>query len=60
MSDESPLGPVGKAKRQSRIDAEIERIRRSPEPTRDKMTAGDWLDGDKVRQKFNNFQSSCQ
>ncbi|PIW55307.1 MAG: phage shock protein PspA [Sphingomonadales bacterium CG12_big_fil_rev_8_21_14_0_65_65_10] len=22
------------------------------------MTAGDWLDGDKVRQKFNNFQSS--
>jgi phage shock protein A len=58
MSDESPLGPVGQGKRQSRIDAEIERIRRSPEPTREKSPAGDWLDGDKVREKFSQFQSS--
>ncbi len=59
MSDESPLGPVGQTRRQSRIDAEIERIRRSPEPTRDKkMSAADWTDLEKVSQKLNQFKSS--
>ncbi len=58
MSDESPLTPIGKSQRQSRIDAEIERIRRSPEPTRGKMTAADWGDPDRVSEKFSQFKSS--
>ena len=58
MSDESPLGPIGDGTRRSRIDQEIDRIRRSPEPTREKMSATDWMDGDKVRSKFSQFQSS--
>lgn len=58
MTDETPLGPVGQSKRQSRIDAEIERIRRSPEPTRASRSTAGWADPERVGEKFSQFKSS--
>ena len=49
--------------RLTRIDDEVERLRRSPTPTqsprrRDDMGAADWLDGEKVSAKINDFLST--
>ncbi len=48
--------------RLTRIDDEVERLRRSPTPTlsprrRDEKSAADWLDGEKVSAKVNEFLS---
>jgi len=47
----------------TRIDDEVERMRRSPTPTqsprrRDDTGAGDWLDGEKVGARINDFLST--
>ena len=47
----------------TRIDDEVERLRRSPTPTqsqrrREEMGAADWLDGDKVSARINEFLST--
>ncbi|MBX7495236.1 phage shock protein PspA [Qipengyuania sp. 6B39] len=42
----------------SRIEEEVERLRRSPTPTQRQDRASDWVDADKVNAKINEFFSS--
>ena len=48
--------------RRSRLDEEIERLRRSPTPTRqshgEKKSANDWLDSDKAKAKLDDILSA--
>ena len=63
MRDNSNLRPE---RRTSRIEEEVERLRRSPTPTQrdrqsdrsDRMSAGDWMDGSRVEAKLNEFFSN--
>jgi len=63
MRDNSNLRPE---RRPSRIEEEVERLRRSPTPTQrerqsdrsDRMSAGDWMDGSRVEAKLNEFFSN--
>lgn len=63
-SDESALRPEGTPERRpSRIEEEVERLRRSPTPTQrerqaGKTSASDWMDGARVEAKFNEFFSN--
>jgi phage shock protein A len=58
--DDDALRPE---RRLSRIEEEVERLRRSPTPTQrdrqsDRSSAGDWMDGAKVEAKLNEFFSN--
>ena len=63
MRDNSNVRPE---RRTSRIEEEVERLRRSPTPTQrerqsdrsDRMSAGDWMDGSRVEAKLNEFFSN--
>ena len=60
MRDNSNLRPE---RRPSRIEEEVERLRRSPTPTQrerqsEKMSPGDWMDGARVEAKLNEFFSN--
>ena len=64
MRDNSNLRPE---RRTSRIEEEVERLRRSPTPTQrerqserqsERMSAGDWMDGARVEAKLNEFFSN--
>ena len=63
MRDNSNLRPE---RRTSRIEEEVERLRRSPTPTQrerqsdrsGRMSAGDWMDGARVEAKLNEFFSN--
>ena len=60
MRDNSNLRPE---RRPSRIEEEVERLRRSPTPTQrdrqsERLSAGDWMDGAKVEAKLNEFFSN--
>ena len=64
MRDNSNLRPE---RRTSRIEEEVERLRRSPTPTQrerqserqsERMSAGDWMDGSRVEAKLNEFFSN--
>ena len=67
MREESNLRPQrGAERRPSRIEEEVERLRRSPTPTQrerqsdrsDRMSAGDWMNGARVEAKLNEFFSN--
>ena len=53
--------PPGRNSRLSRLDNEVERLRRSPTPTQERRSgaqrAADWTDPDKVNQKLGDFIS---
>ena len=60
MRDNGNLRPE---RRTSRIEEEVERLRRSPTPTQrdrqsERLSAGDWMDGAKVEAKLNEFFSN--
>ena len=64
MREDSNLRPE---RRPSRIEEEVERLRRSPTPTQrdrqsdrqsERMSAGDWMDGARVEAKLNEFFSN--
>ena len=59
MSDTGEFGPP---RRRSRLDEEVERLRRSPPPMRrgstEKSGADEWLDGAKAKAKIDEFFSS--